>query len=194
MQTWYNAFHFSGQFYEKWMSVRESNINWLLEAVMYMATTETATCIITTEIVMCIMHCRKYHLHDCNRDHLHNFNKIVTHIFAAKIFTSISVADTSSCITATETVAFITATKRSTNISAAESTTNITAIEHQNLHNCYRKCQLHSSNRNCHLQNCLQKLSLAEMVTVRDCFSYTKNIEWISKHQVWGKIILVLLV
>ena len=65
---------FSGQFYEKWMSVRERNINLLLEAVTYMATTETA--IITTEIVMYIMHCRKYHLHDCNRDfHLHNFNK-----------------------------------------------------------------------------------------------------------------------
>ena len=76
MQTWYTAFHFSGQFYEKLMSVRERNINFLLEAVIYMATMETATCIITIEIVMYIMHWRKYHLHDCNRDsHLHNFNK-----------------------------------------------------------------------------------------------------------------------
>ena len=70
---------FSGQFYEKWMSVRERNIKLLLEAVTYMATIETATCITTTEIVMCIMHCTKYHLHDChlhNRDsQLHNFNK-----------------------------------------------------------------------------------------------------------------------
>ena len=67
---------FSGQFYEKWMSVRERNINLLLEAVTYMATTETATCTITIEIVMWIMDCRKYHLHDYNRDsHLHNFNK-----------------------------------------------------------------------------------------------------------------------
>ena len=58
---------FSGQFYEKWMSVRERNINLLLEAVTYMAKMETATCIITIEIVMCIIHCRKYHLHDYNR-------------------------------------------------------------------------------------------------------------------------------
>ena len=74
MQTSYNVFQFSGQFYEKWMLVRERNVNLLLEAVTNMAAMET--CIITIEIVMCIMHCRKYHLHDCNRDsHLHNFNK-----------------------------------------------------------------------------------------------------------------------
>ena len=65
----------NGQFYEKWMSVRERNINFLLKAVTYMATMETVTCIITTEIVMCIMQCRKYHLHDCNKDSLHNFSK-----------------------------------------------------------------------------------------------------------------------
>ena len=148
--------------------------------------------IITIEKVMCIMHCRKYHLHDCNRkSDLYNFN-IVTHIFAAEIFTCISVAETSNCIIATETVTFITATKRSTNLSVAESTTNIIAIETQNLnncnrnwhlHNCCRKRQLHSSNRNCHLQDWLQKLSLAEMVTVRDRFSYNKEIEWMSKDQ-----------
>ena len=50
---------FSGQFYEKWMSFRERNIKFLLKAVTYIATTETATCLITIEIVMCIMHCRK---------------------------------------------------------------------------------------------------------------------------------------
>ena len=27
---------------------------------------ERITCIITTETAMCIMHCRKYHLHNCN--------------------------------------------------------------------------------------------------------------------------------
>ena len=101
----YNAFYFSGQFYEKWMSVRERNINLLLEAVTYMATTETATCIITIEIVMCIMHCRKYHLHDCNRGSTCKIPiKIFTHIFAAEIFTGISGAETSNCIIATETV------------------------------------------------------------------------------------------
>ena len=46
---------FSGQFYEKWVSVRERNIKLLLETVTYIATTETVTCIITTEIAMCIM-------------------------------------------------------------------------------------------------------------------------------------------
>ena len=49
---------FSGQFYEKWMSVRENNVKLVLEAVTYMATTETATCIITKDIVMCIMYRR----------------------------------------------------------------------------------------------------------------------------------------
>ena len=43
-----------GQFYKKWVSVRERNIKLLLETVTYIATTETVTCIITTEIVMCI--------------------------------------------------------------------------------------------------------------------------------------------
>ena len=55
---------FSGQFYEKWMSVRERDVKLLLEAVTYMAAMETATSIIKREIVMCIMHCRKCHLHD----------------------------------------------------------------------------------------------------------------------------------
>ena len=100
---------FSGQFYEKWMSVREKNIKSLLEAVKFMARIETATCIITIEIVMCIMHCRKYHLHDCNRNSTGIISiKIVTHIYAAEIFTRISVAETSNCIIAIETVTFVT--------------------------------------------------------------------------------------
>ena len=155
---------FSRQFYKKWMSVGEKNTKLLLETVtyIYITTTETVTYLITIKIVMCIMHGRKYHLHDCKREsHSHNFN-IVTHIFAAEIFISISVAVTSNYIIATEIVTFITATKRSTNISIAESTTSIIAIEPQNLHNCnrcwylhncYGNCQLHSSNRNCHLQD-----------------------------------------
>ena len=55
--------------------------------------------------------------------------KIVTHIFAADIFTCISVVETFNYIIAIETVTFITATKRFTNISVAESTTNIIAID-----------------------------------------------------------------
>ena len=57
---------FFGQFYEKWVSVRERNIKLLLETATYIATAETVTCIITLEIVMCLMHCRTYYLHDCN--------------------------------------------------------------------------------------------------------------------------------
>ena len=144
------------------------------------------TCIITTAIVMCIMHCRKYHRHDCNRDsHLHNFNNCHPCICCR------NVAETSNSIIATETVTSITATKTSTNISVAESNANIIAIESQNLHNCsrcwplhncYRKCQLHSSNRitcttciidyrNFHLQ----KWWLSEIVLV----TIKKLSEWV---------------
>ena len=100
----------SGQYCEKWVSVRERNVKLLHETVTHIATTETVTCIITIEIVMCIMHCRKYHLHYCNRvSHMHNFNKIVTHIFAVETFAN--AAETSNCIIATETVTCIIATK-----------------------------------------------------------------------------------
>ena len=46
----------SGQFYEKWVSVRERNIKLLLETVTYTTTTETVTHITTIEIVICIIH------------------------------------------------------------------------------------------------------------------------------------------
>ena len=39
----------SGQFYEKSATVRESNIELLLETVTHIATTETVTCIITID-------------------------------------------------------------------------------------------------------------------------------------------------
>ena len=42
------------------MSGRERNIKLLLETVSYIATAETVTCIITIEIVMYIIYCRKY--------------------------------------------------------------------------------------------------------------------------------------
>ena len=43
---------FSGKFCEKCKLVRERNLKLLLEAVMYMATTETTTHVITIEIVV----------------------------------------------------------------------------------------------------------------------------------------------
>ena len=36
---------------------------------------------------------------------------------------------------------------------------------------------------NCYLQNWLQKLSLEEIVTARDFFSYNKETDGMSKHQ-----------
>ena len=53
---------FSGPFFEKWMSIRERNKKFLLETVTYMATTETAICMITIKTVMSIMYCRKHNL------------------------------------------------------------------------------------------------------------------------------------
>ena len=67
---------------------------------------------------MCIMHCRKYYLHD-----------------TTEIFTFINAAETSNCIIATEAVTCVIATKRSTNVIVAEKTTNIIAIEPENLRN-----------------------------------------------------------
>ena len=63
MQTRYNVFKCC-QFYEKWVSFREMDIKLLLETATYIATTEIITCIIKIKVVMCVMHCRKYHLHN----------------------------------------------------------------------------------------------------------------------------------
>ena len=97
---------FSVQFYEKMLSVRERNMKLLLETVTYIAIKERVTCIITMETVMCIMHCRKYHPHNCNRDCI-IIIKIVIRIFAAETVTCICAAETSNCIIATETVTYI---------------------------------------------------------------------------------------
>ena len=64
---------FSGQFYEKWLSVRERNMKLLLKTVTYIAIKKDSP---SSERVVCIIHCRKYHLHNCDRDfHLHDYNK-----------------------------------------------------------------------------------------------------------------------
>ena len=129
------------------------------------------------ETVMCIMHCRKYHLlphHNCNRDsHLRIIIiKIVIHIFAAETVTSICAAETFNCIIATETVTCIIATERSTKIATSnrkyylKSCKNATGVVTCII--AIESVSLHSSNR-------LQKLSLAEMVPVRACFSYYKR-------------------
>ena len=113
---------------------------------------------------MCIMHCRKYNLHDCNRDICIISIKIVTHIFAADTFTCINGAEISNSIILTETVTCIIATKRSTKINVIESTTNITAKEPQKQHNCNRCWHLHNCYRKCHLHS-PNKLPPAELTT-----------------------------
>ena len=52
----------SGQFYAKWVSVRERDIKLLLETVtciITIAATRTVTCISTIKAVTCIMNCGK---------------------------------------------------------------------------------------------------------------------------------------
>ena len=125
---------FCGQFYEKRPSVWEKNMNLSLDTVTYIAIKERVTFIITIDTVISIMHCRKYHQHNCSRDsHLDNHIKIVTHIFAAKTITCICAAETSNCITATETVTSITVTEKPNNIQATESTTSKPAKIQQTL-------------------------------------------------------------
>ena len=172
MQTWYIDFKCFAVNLQN-VGLRERNIKLLLETFTYVAITETVTCAIKIETVMWIMHCRKCHLHNYNRDsYLRSYNGIFTHIFASETVTCISAAETFNCIITTETVTCII-------IIEAQNLHNCSRRCH--LHNCYRKCQLPSSNRTCHLQNWLQKLSLEELITVRDSCCYNKEIKGMSK-------------
>ena len=151
---------FSGQSYEKQVSVRERNVKLLLETVTYIApTSHLHNC---NRNSMCIMHCSTTCMIVTETSTCITSIKIVFHVFVADAFTCINGGETFNCIISTETVTCIFAMKRSTKINVAESTTDIIAMEPQklhncnrcwHLHNCYRKCQLHSSSRNCHLQN-----------------------------------------
>ena len=59
---------------QKWWNANAMKL--LLETATYIAIKERVPCIITMETVMCIMHSRKYYLHNWNRDSdLHNYNK-----------------------------------------------------------------------------------------------------------------------
>ena len=99
---------FSGQLYENAMS--EKGIQNCYLKLSYIAIAKgKSPAQLPIDTVMCIMLCRKYHLHNCNRDsHLHIITiQIATHIFAAETVTCICVVGTSNCITATETVTCI---------------------------------------------------------------------------------------
>ena len=113
---------FSGHFYEKRLSVRERNMKLSYKTVTYIAIKERVTSKITIETVMCIMHCKNYHLHNCNIDsHLHNYNKNCHPHICCRNCHLHCAAETSNCITATETVTCIIVTERSTNIPVTES-------------------------------------------------------------------------
>ena len=131
---------FSGQFYEKRLSVREWNMKLLLQTVAYIAIKVRVTYIVIIERVVCIMFCKipqNCHPHICCRNcHLH--------VCAARI---------SNFMIATETVTWIIVTERSNSIPVTEVLAhNLHKCNRRcHLHNCHRKCQLYSSNRNCHL-------------------------------------------
>ena len=103
----------------------------LLETVTYIAIKERLACIITIETVMCVLHCRKYHLHDCSRSsYLHNCNKNChPHIFYRNYHLHMC--------------------SRNFNCNRNSHLLNCNRCYYQ--HNCHRKWQLHSSSRNFHL-------------------------------------------
>ena len=73
---------------------------------------------------MCIIHCRKPHLHDSTETPICIITtKIVTHL-AAETVTCICAAETSNYIIAAETVTCLIATERSTNIPVTKSATS----------------------------------------------------------------------
>ena len=105
---------FSDQFYKERLLVREQDMKLFLETVM------------------CIMHCRKYHLVTETPISIITI-KIVINIFVAETVTCICAAETSNCIITTETITSIIVTERSTNIAVTESTTSKPAKIQQTL-------------------------------------------------------------
>ena len=83
---------FFGQFYEKWVSVRERNIKLILETATYIATTETVTCMITKETVVCTGENTTCTIVTETPTCVITI-KIVTHIFAAETGTCISAGE-----------------------------------------------------------------------------------------------------
>ena len=125
----------------------------LLETVTYIAIKERFVCIITIETVMCILHCRKYHLHDCSRNsHLHNCNKNChPHICCRNCHLHMC-SRNFNCIIATETVTCLIATDVITSIIAIESVSCIVPAETSTFRIAYR---------NFHLQKwCLSEIHL----------------------------------
>ena len=70
MENWYNAFKsFLVSFMKRGCQFEKGIWNCCLKLLPHLRSyKERVTCIITTETVMCIIHSRKYHLHNCNRE------------------------------------------------------------------------------------------------------------------------------
>ena len=70
MENWYNAFKsFLVSFMKRGCQFEKGIWNCCLKFLPHLHSyKERVTCIITTETVMCIIHSRKYHLHNCNRE------------------------------------------------------------------------------------------------------------------------------
>ena len=143
-----------------------------------MCTAEGTTCIIATETPTCI-----------------NTIKIVTtHIFDAETVTWMSAAETSNCIIVTKTVTCMIAAEKSNSITVTESAIFIFVIEPQtsiiaaDVVTCITTIESVSYIVPIETVTCridyIKKLLLAEMVAVRNSFSYNKEIERISKQQV----------
>ena len=142
--------------YEKWVSIRERNIKLLFENVIYIPIIETLACISTIETVMCIMHCRKYHLH--------NLTETPTCIITTKSFPHIFVTETSTCMRPQNLYNFFSyfiysrffiavAYHTVANLARLGISVRCNSSRRCHLHNCYRKHQFYSSNKNYHLQN-----------------------------------------
>ena len=131
------------QFYEEWLSVRERNMKLLLET--YIAIKVRVTRIIAMETVMCIMHCRKYHLHNCNRDsHLHNYNENChPHICCRNCYLHMCCRNfyLHNC------------------------------YRNSHLYNCNRRIHQHTSNRKYHLKTCKNATDVVTCITAIESVS-----------------------
>ena len=136
---------FSGQFYEKRLSVRERNMKLLPETVTYLVIKERVTCIFTIETVMWIMHYRKSHLHNCHRDfHQPNYNKNChPHICCRNCLLHM----------------------------CCRNFYLYNCNKNSYLHNCNRKIHRHSSNRKYHLKTCINATDVVTCIIAMESVS-----------------------
>ena len=132
-----------------------------------MAIKERLTCIITTEAVMCILHCRKYQLHNCDRNsHLHSYDKNCRPHICCRNFhlcMCCRIFELDNCNRSSHL--------HNCNRKIHQHTSN--KVPPQNLHKFNRLCHLHNCH-NCHFH--LQKWRQSEILLV----AIKKLGEWVS--------------